>query len=167
MKLIGAVVAQYTPCLSLLLQHHALGCGSSASLVETVSTSAFVQLAASYRGADIACPRCSAVIPASTLNRLPLHKKICSLVRMLNKFRTNASLLSFHSGEDAVVRVEEGHPVYEGVWRTSFLSMSSYAAPGYSLSCVCAISLAPTSAGECLLEVLLNTTQLCCAAPLY
>lgn len=74
-----------------------------------------MQIAASCRGnQEISCPRCSALVPVSTLSRLPLHKKICGLVRMLNKFRTSASLLSFHSRPDAIVRVEEGHNVYHG-----------------------------------------------------
>lgn len=74
-----------------------------------------MQIAASCRGQqEIRCPICSALVPVSTLNRLPLHKKICGLVRMMNKFRTSERLLSFHSGPDAVVWVEEGNNVYQG-----------------------------------------------------
>jgi hypothetical protein len=87
-----------------------------AAVTHRLISSVSLQVMGRYRGQrEIPCPRCSALFSVSSLDRLPLHKKICGLVRLQNKFRADPSAVMFQPREDAIVRVEDGHPVYQGV----------------------------------------------------
>lgn len=73
-----------------------------------------LQVLQSSEGKEALCPRCSSVISAGVLSRLPRHIKLCTLVKLLTHFKTDPMCLEVSHHRDSLVQHDGGHPVYSG-----------------------------------------------------
>jgi hypothetical protein len=65
-------------------------------------------------GGRAACPRCSATIPVGIVDRLPLHKKLCTLVALLTKYRIDPGCLHVRHDKKSLAYHSGSSPVYAG-----------------------------------------------------
>eukprot|EP00892_Ulva_mutabilis_P003074 jgi/Ulvmu1/12768/UM096_0010.1 len=75
------------------------------------------QLVAESGDSEASCPRCSSRISPGILARLPRHKKLCTLVRLLTTYQTEPEHLEAEETAPNTVDHDGGHPVYRGTLR--------------------------------------------------